>query len=291
MGFADLGVGDLMGSSLMNLLILGVLDLFYVSRGRMLSSASAAHALSAIMSIALTALAGLAVLLGPRIPNASIGGVGIVAWIILIAFVFGVRLVFYDQKYAAQKLGEPAPSAGESARTMTLRRAIVGYVIAGAVILVAGPFLARSADRLAELSGLGNTFVGTTLVALSTSLPELTTSIAALRLRAFDLIIGNILGSNSFNMVLLVPLDLAYHGSLFAAVSPTHALTALATILVMSVVIAGQLYHAERRIRLIEPDAVMVVALVIAFLGMIYFLRVKCRWRRLLLVCGWTAGG
>ncbi len=59
-----MAVGDLMGSSLFNLLILGILDLSHHSRGRMLSRASAAHALSATLSIALTALAAMSILVG-----------------------------------------------------------------------------------------------------------------------------------------------------------------------------------------------------------------------------------
>jgi cation:H+ antiporter len=271
MGAPDLAVGDLLGSSLMNLLILGVLDLVHRSHARMLSPASAAHALSGAMSISLTALAGVAVVVGPRTAGLAVGGVGIVPWAMLVVFLLGVRLVFYDQKLAKQKVEASTAAVGVPAGS--LRNAVIGFAVAAAVIVVAGPFLARSANRLAELSGLGGTFVGTTLVALSTSLPELVTSSAALRLRAFDLIVGNILGSNAFNMALFAPLDLFYPGSLFGSVSPTHALTAFAVIVVTSVVIAGQLYHVERRRHFIEPDAALVIALVLASLAMIYLLR------------------
>ena len=64
MGLPDLAVGDLLGSSLFNLLILAVADLMNSSRGRMLSRESAAHALSAVMSIALTAMAAIAIFAG-----------------------------------------------------------------------------------------------------------------------------------------------------------------------------------------------------------------------------------
>ncbi|MGH8655958.1 MAG: hypothetical protein ACREYE_28945 [Gammaproteobacteria bacterium] len=80
--------------------------------------------------------------------------------------------------------------------------------------------------------------------ALSTSLPELVASLAARRMDAFDLALGKLFGSNAFN--LLAPLDLAHPRSLLAAVSPTHALTALYTILVTALVVIGQLYRAER---------------------------------------------
>jgi cation:H+ antiporter len=275
-GLPDLAVGDLMGSSLFNLLILGAMDLVHRTRGRLLSHASAAHALSGTMSIAQTALAAIALLLAARLAPYALAGMNVGVLAIAAAYVLGVRIVYYDQRRAAAILGVEspggtAPPESAHAATPTLTRALAGYVAAAAAIIVAAPFLARAAGRLAELTGLGQTFIGTTLVALSTSLPELVATWTAVRMGAFDLALGNIFGSNAFNMVLLAPLDLAYPGSLLAAASPAHAVTALATILITAVVIIGQLYQVERRIRFLEPDAVLVILLVLGALALIYY--------------------
>jgi cation:H+ antiporter len=187
---------------------------------------------------------------------------------ILVAYLLGVRLVYFDQRRAAAKLPDEVALPGSH---MTFRKAIAGFAIATAAILVAAPFVAKSAGRIAELSGLGNTFVGTTLVAFSTSLPELVATIAAVRMKAFDLALGNIFGSNAFNMVLLVPLDLAHRGPLLAAVSQTHILTALAAILATAIAVLGQLYKVEKRIRFVEPDAVLVITIILGSLALIYF--------------------
>ncbi len=125
---------------------------------------------------------------------------------------------------------------------------------------------------MAQRSGLEQTFVGTTLVALSTSLPELVTCWAAVQLGSYDLAIGDIFGSNAFNMIILVPLDAIHPGSLLAAVSPAHVVSALAVILATSVTVMGQLYQMERRVWLIEPDALLVILVVSASLGLIYLL-------------------
>jgi cation:H+ antiporter len=273
LGLPDLAVGDLMGSSLFNLLILGGLDLSHRAHGQMLSRASAAHALSATMSIALTTLAALAILLGQHWGQVTIAGIGIGSLAIALAYLLGVRLLFYDQRVSAQQGAGRAQEVLVPAGPITLKRAIVGYAASAAVIVVAAPFLAEAAGKLAEVTGLGNTFVGTTLVALCTSLPELVATLVAVRIGAFDLALGNIFGSNAFNMVLLVPLDLLYPGPLLAAVSPTHALTCLATILVTAVAVMGQLYQVEKRIHFLEPDALLVLLLVLGSLVMIYYLR------------------
>jgi cation:H+ antiporter len=273
LGLPDLAVGDLMGSSLCNLLILAVLDMSRRSQGRMLSRLSAAHALSAALSIVLTAIVVISLLLAGRLARFDFGGIRIANLAILLAYVLGTRLIFYNQRIAARH-GEDSPQAvSVPAWRAALLKAIAGYLIAADALLIAAPFLAEAAGQLAELTGLGNTFIGTTLVALSTSLPELVASLAAVRMGAFDLAIASIFGSNSFNMVLLLPLDMAYPGALLAAVSATHAVTGLFIILVTALAVMGQLYQVERRIALVEPDALLVILLVLGALATIYYLR------------------
>jgi cation:H+ antiporter len=270
MGLEDLAAGDLLGSSLFNLLILAVADLLTRERGRMLSRAAAAHALSATASIALTAMVAIAIYIGSRLGTISLGGVGIGSVAILGAYLLSFRLIYYDQRHAAEQLPD---EVAVSATKMTLRTAVLGFSICAAAILIAAPFVAESAGRIAELSGMGNTFVGTTLVAFCTSLPELVATLAAVRMKAFDLALGNIFGSNAFNMILFVPLDIAHHGPLFPTLSATHVLTALAVIMATAVAVLGQLYRVEKRIRFLEPDAALVIAVVLGALALIYHVR------------------
>lgn len=273
LGAPDLAVGDLVGSSLFNLLILALIDLSRHSRGQMFSRTAAAHALSGAASIALTAIAAISILASRQWSGPTFGGVGLGGIAILIAYAFAARLIFYDQQISAQQSEGRGAKTLARARRTTFPKAIAGFVASAAGIVIAGPFMAESAEKLATLSGLGSTFIGSTLVAFCTSLPELVATITAVRIGAFDLAIGNIYGSNAFNMVLLLPLDLFFPGSLLAAVSPTHAVTCLATILITSVALMGQLYQVESRIRFLEPDAWLVIALVIGSLGMVYLLR------------------
>lgn len=117
---------------------------------------------------------------------------------------------------------------------------------------------------------MGKTFVGTTLVALCTSLPELVASITALRMKAFDLVIGNVFGSNAFNMILFVLLDAVHPGLLFADVSQAHAVTAFAVILATAIAVLGQLYHVEKRWRIIEPDALLMLLILCGGLYLVF---------------------
>jgi cation:H+ antiporter len=155
-----------------------------------------------------------------------------------------------------------------------LRASLLSYAASTAVIFIAARYLAVTADELAARSGLGGTFVGTTFVAITTSLPEVVTTIAAVRLGAFDMAVGNIFGSNSFNIATMLPVDVFYRsGSLLSDVSQTHAVTAAAVIIVTGVTTVGLLYRAEKKYWLVEPDAALVAALVAASLVVVYLLR------------------
>jgi cation:H+ antiporter len=127
-------------------------------------------------------------------------------------------------------------------------------------LLAAAPFLAEAANEIAQLTGVSTTFIGTSLVAITTSLPELVTSISAVRLGAFDLAVGNLFGSNAFNMAAFAFVDVAYRsGPLLNAVSDAHAMTALWSILLMNIGLMGIIYRVEQRYLLIEPDSFLII--------------------------------
>lgn len=271
---ANMAAGDLFGSSLFNLLILAVLDLTHYSKGQMLSKSSASQALAATTSIALTAIAGIFVVLGDQMQNVTFLRLGPGSFVIFIAYIVGFRIVYFGRKQGAkQEKGETdhensLPFVGK----LSLKAAVIGYIVAAVIILAAAPFLARAAKTLAEETGLGGTYFGTTFVALSTSLPEMVTTFSAVRLKSFDMAVGNIFGSNCFNMLLFAPLDLVDAGPLLASVSSSHAFTAFCVIIVTSSTILGQLYKVEKK-HFLEPDALLTIVLIAASLTGLYFVR------------------
>lgn len=266
-GMPDLAVGDLMGSSLANLFILAVADLLHRNPRKMFSRAAAQHALSASMSINMTVLAGIAIFLGPQLAGYSVGEIGYGPLAIALAYVLGLRLVYFDQRAQA-----PAENKAGAGKRQAIAKAVSTYVGSGIAILLAAPYMAGSAGRIADATGLGKTFIGSTLVAFCTSLPELVSTLAAVRMGAFDLAVGNIFGSNSFNMILLAPLDALHAGNLLGAVSRSHLLTCMAIIFATSIAVMGQLYQVEKRRKFIEPDAFSVIAIVLGALYLLYWL-------------------
>jgi len=152
----------------------------------------------------------------------------------------------------------------------SLKRAITGFALAAAVIVAAGIMLSVNADLIARNTGLGQTFVGTMLVAGATSLPELVAAIAAIRIGAYDMAVGNVLGSNIFNILILVVTDIAYTGgSVYHAVSTQHLITAMTAIILSSIAVIGLFYRSKRTILMLGWDS---VAILTGYLIMTYAL-------------------
>lgn len=261
----DLAVGDLLGSSLFNLFILALLDICFRRPISAFSSEFGHHTMSALLSINLTALVGIGILSQLSI---SFAGVGLFTWIIAFVYLTGLRFT-----YRRPEKMEKSVRWKELVLRKTFIKALIGILISAGIILVVAPYLIEAADQIAHLSGLGHTFVGTTLVALSTSLPELVATFVAFRIGAPDLAIANIFGSNTFNMILLLPLDIYYPGIIFSSVHPGHALTAFCVVTVTSIATLGQMSRKREKIRLWEPSSPLIVFLTLGFLYLLFVVK------------------
>ncbi len=135
-------------------------------------------------------------------------------------------------------------------------------------------FLPPLADRIAEITGLGQTFVGSIFVALATSLPELTVSVAALRIGAVDMAVGNIFGSNLFNILILAILDIFYFkGPILSFVSSGQMLSAVTAMGMTGLAIAGLIYNSDKKRFLWAWDSFGVILVYAVNLVLLYLLR------------------
>lgn len=261
-GVPDLAAGNLLGSNMFNMLVLALLDLMY-RQARILRRVAMRHALTASLATLLIGAAAFFIMAGLE---ARIGWVGLDSLLLLVAYVAGVRLIQSGNlaagtEAAAEEVPEGVP---------TLRRALIGFFLAAGVLAVVTPWMVRSSKEIAEITGLGTGFVGTVLVAMVTSLPELVTTIAAVRIGAFDLAVGNLFGSNAFNVFALGLTDLFYlPGRFLGAIDPTFALVGMLGLLLTSLGLIGNLARVERRLLFIEVDALVII---LAYLGGMWFL-------------------
>ena len=282
-GAVDIAAGNLLGSSMANMLILALITLLPAGAG-LFGRAALDQVLGASLAIVLNCLAG-AFALAELSP--SFGGVGLGSLVLLGVYLLGTRTLYRHSALARASVsvaelelppaaegsppGRGAPATAEPAvgrAAPALRGAIVGFLLAAAVITAAAPVFAATAERIAELTGMSQTMMGTWLAGLATSLPELVTSLAAVRLGAFDLAVGNLFGSNAVNMVIFVPLDVAYRsGPVFDAIDPAHAISALIASAMMGLSLVALVSRARRRFSMLEPSGIAMIALYV--LGML----------------------
>lgn len=258
----DLTVGELLGSCLLNLMILALMDLVTRTKGSMFSRFSVAHTLSAAVCILLSTVVLLSILLPFPL---AIFRLSLGSWVIMFVYLGCMRIIYRDQQHH-EKESEAIPT--QPRRSVWTAGLI--YVVSASVVLFAAPQLAISAEALSHRTGLGQTFFGTVFVALITSLPELVATYTAIRIGAFDLAVGNIFGSNCINIFIISIVDAASPVPIFSAAAMTHALTATSIILVTTVVVIALLYRADRRYLLLEPDAIMIILLVLGALYLVY---------------------
>ena len=120
------------------------------------------------------------------------------------------------------------------------KRAFTIYGINAVIVIAAATWLPQLGEKIAEMTGLGESFVGSLFIALSTSLPEFVITYTAVRRGAIDMALGNLFGSNLFNIAIFAVDDLAYtQGSILADVGADHAVTAAGAILVTTVALIG----------------------------------------------------
>lgn len=256
-GDIDLAVGDLFGSSMANMLILALADL-YLWRQHVLMRVAVNQALVGALAIAMTliAVAGILANDGP-----TVFGIGWAPILIAGSYIAGIRLLHLNRDEPPFEESEEAVEHLVDAEQTSLRRAVTEFGIAAVVILIAAPFLARSAGDIAEELGVATGVVGVALLAVTTSLPELTVTFVSMRDGAYDMAVGNLLGSNCINMVLFLILDVVEGpGSLLTQAGPSALMAGVFATILMAQTIFEVLNTSEERIRWLEPDAALRVA-------------------------------
>ncbi|QAS53651.1 sodium:calcium antiporter [Halobacillus litoralis] len=220
----DIAVGNMLGSNVFNLLILAVVDMFY-RRKRMFNSVDRRqHLPSAIAGIVFTLVIAASLLFNF---NASLFNIGIEMFVLVALYI--VTMKFFN-KGEEEEMDEAAATG----RDYSLRAASIGFAICALVVFGAGSALSIFGDQLAQQTGMSSSFVGSFLIAASTSLPELVTVLVAFKLANYGMAVGSILGSNLFNLQLLAVTDVFYQkGAILSALTSSHLPIALLSIVML----------------------------------------------------------
>lgn len=242
----DIAVGNVLGACVLNLAMMVVLDALH-RHASIYQVASQGHTLGAAFGIVMFGVVAFGMLAAPAL-DLRVGHVGLVTPALLALYLVAIRTIYQYERGAAV-VAAAAATAVEPAPEMTLRQAAVRYAVAAAVVVGAALWLPFVAGDLAAAMGWTDSFVGTLLVAVTTTLPELTVTIASVRIGALDMAIGNLVGSNLFNLAILGIDDLVYlDGPLLAAAAPAHALSAVSAAVMSGALIVALVARPQARL-------------------------------------------
>ncbi len=270
----DLALGGLFGSCSFNITLIFVLNALS-GGGSVLRNVSPSHTLSSAFGLGLISLAlGGLVLVekfagSPRI----MGSIELIWGVIILGTYFGcMRLIYRFEKRSNEGSPPVVSNRVEPSLYVTM------FVLA-LVIMVASWWLAQignvlSVHPIEALGGrtLGATFVGACFLALATSLPELTTSVAAVRLGNLDLALGNLFGSNMFNIAVIPAIKgISLASGNWVMMPPgsvqftQHMITGVLAIMLTTIAVGGLTYKSKKRMmRRFGFDAILII---VVYLG------------------------
>ena len=268
----NLAAGAVLGSCLFNLALIAMIDLAY-QPGRVLAKAQEVHILSGGLGVLMLGIVAMGVLIGPVLNGFGILGVSVLSIVIPVLYGVGGKMIAgLEKERAGEVLKKEAVEGGYAA--ISTRRALLVFMFSGVAVIGLGIWLASIGDRLAETTGLSRSFVGNLFLALTTSLPEIAASLAAIRLGAIDLAIGNVLGSNLFNITLFFVYDLADGlSNYWASLTNANAFAAVMTIMMTGVIIISLMYRASPKTPYrISWDGLAIAGMYVGSIALLYLL-------------------
>jgi len=239
----DLALGTLLGSCFFNLSILALLDILH-THTPVLTEANPRHVASAGLGMVLTAIAAGGIMYGGRISWLDLGRIGVPSIIILIIYLLGMRRVLQlERSFQTPVETDSSQYSGVSGRTIYIK-----FALAAAAVIGAGIWLSFVGNEIGEVTGWSASFVGSLFLAITTSAPELTVAIAALRLNAIDMAVADILGANMLDLAIIALVDVSYsEGPVLSSVSTAHLITAVIVVVMNLLVIAGLRLRQKRK--------------------------------------------
>jgi cation:H+ antiporter len=270
-GVPDIAVGNVLGACVFNMLTLALLDAIY--RPMPISAkAQRGHVISAAFGVLLLCIVVLSLFLGNRL--FSLGWIGLYSLLFVLIYFMAMKLVYSYEK--RQQVAEYIEGLAVESKYegISMKTAVFRYSMYAVIVIAAAMFLPKIGKGIAEATGLGQIFVGSILVAFSTTLPELTVSISAVKIGAIDMAIGNLFGSNIFNISILAIDDIFFtKGPLLSFVDSTHAVSAVSAIGMTAIAIIGLTYRAEKKRLFMAWDSIGIALMYVMNLMILFVLR------------------
>ena len=261
-GQADLAISNAIGGIAAQTAFLAFADIAYRRANLEHAAASLENLLQAALLVGMLALP----LVAANLPGFTVFEVDVFSFLILGFYLFANWQIagakddpMWQPEVTAVTQDEAAEAETGQAKPSVL---LIQFALLALVAGLAGYALGQSGLRLATLTGLSQTAVGGIMTSVVTSMPELITSIAAVRRGALNLAVGGIIGGNAFDVLFLVLSDVAYReGSIYQAFTDTHRFIVAISILMAAVLLMGLLKRERQGPAGIGFESVLILIL------------------------------
>ncbi|MCB0271792.1 MAG: hypothetical protein KDD46_02125 [Bdellovibrionales bacterium] len=259
----DLAVADIFGSCAFNLSILFMIDILSRKKS-MFDAANESHIITSIMGLTLIGLACFALILNIIGIDITLGHIGLSSCLLMITY-----FVFMKILYTAETSQYDPNHRRDSKK---LSRAIIKFTCSALVVIGCGLYLPVLGNKIVIAMDWNQAFFGTLFLAFATSLPEMIVTISAFSIGSIDLAIGNVLGSNLFNIAILFIDDVFYKiGPIFSQVNPIHSITGLLAILMTSMALLGFVLKPKKQILMYMSWPTLIIAVCYGFVMIILY--------------------
>jgi len=248
-GHASLAVSNAIGGIAVQTVFLVVADIVYRRANLERAGPDVRHLLQTALLILMLALA-LGAYLAPDIALFAIHPVSVILFCVYLGgMTMAGRLsrqpTWEPQSSPDMRLDQPE----KDAHKLPLPNLMLTFSGLALVLALAGYAIAESGTIIAARAGISQTILGALLTATITSLPELVTTLAAIRRNALQLAIGGIVGGNTFDILFLPLSDLAYRdGSIYEAILARDALLIVAAIVMSAILLLGLIVRHSKSI-------------------------------------------
>ncbi len=271
-GHAELAISNALGGIAAQTMFLSIADITYHKANLEHAAASATSLMQVtllltLLTIPLLAMAG---------PDVSILGIHPASFLMLAVYIFGLYLVTETQ---ATPMWEPKQTDETRFDEPDLDQTDgsgaglwLWFVVFATVIAVAGYVVAESGEEVAKYTGISETVVGGLLTAVCNSLPELVTSVAAVRRGALTLAVSGIIGGNCFDILFVAFSDFAYRpGSIYHALTASQIFIISLTMLLTAILLLGLLRREKHGIANIGFESFFILILYVGGFLLLFY--------------------
>lgn len=249
----DIAIGQIVGSCIFNLVIIAVVELIF-RKNKMYQLTGKLDILPLAFSIIIITV--LTLLLSIQF-KLHLFHVGLSSLIIFFLYLVFMNIIFKERK-AEQK-------EEEKYKDKSLAKEVTYFIVSALIIIAVGIYLPMVGRELAQIMNWTDSFVGVIFLAMVTSFPELVVSFATAKMGAIDMLVGNIAGSNLFNIAIIFIIDAAYvKGNILLEASSGNISVGLIAILMNFVVFFAVVRKSSYRLfNFISINAILLIALYI----------------------------